>query len=78
MIRSQAAATAPAVDAFANTSVEAKAAIVIDISSGKTLYEKNPEHVGSLGIAISEGLEDSQKDPKATYCLGSVLNHLSN
>jgi tryptophan synthase beta chain len=32
--------------------------------------------VGSLGIAISEGLEDSQKDPNATYCLGSVLNHV--
>jgi tryptophan synthase beta chain len=43
---------------------------------GKTLYDKNPEHVGSLGIAISEGLEDSQKDPKATYSLGSVLNHV--
>jgi len=43
---------------------------------GKTLYDKNPNHVGSLGIAISEGLEDSLKDPKATYCLGSVLNHV--
>lgn len=43
---------------------------------GKTLYNINPEHVGSLGIAISEGLEDSQKDSKATYCLGSVLNHV--
>lgn len=43
---------------------------------GKTLYEKNPDHVGSLGIAISEGLEDSLKDPKATYSLGSVLNHV--
>ncbi|MCK4575399.1 TrpB-like pyridoxal phosphate-dependent enzyme, partial [candidate division WOR-3 bacterium] len=43
---------------------------------GKTLYDKNPENVGSLGIAISEGLEDSFKDPKATYCLGSVLNHV--
>ncbi|MCK4397282.1 TrpB-like pyridoxal phosphate-dependent enzyme [candidate division WOR-3 bacterium] len=43
---------------------------------GKTLYDKNPKNVGSLGIAISEGLEDSQKDPKATYCLGSVLNHV--
>ena len=43
---------------------------------GKTLYEKDPNHVGSLGIAISEGLEDSLKDPKATYCLGSVLNHV--
>ncbi len=43
---------------------------------GRSLYEKSPEHVGSLGIAISEGLEDSQRDPKATYCLGSVLNHV--
>lgn len=43
---------------------------------GRSLYDKNPDHVGSLGIAISEGLEDSQKDPKATYSLGSVLNHV--
>mgnify|MGYP005840395643 CR=1 FL=1 len=43
---------------------------------GRKLYEQNPEHNGSLGIAISEGLEDSQKDPKATYSLGSVLNHV--
>jgi tryptophan synthase beta chain len=43
---------------------------------GKSLYDKNPEHVGSLGIAISEGLEAAQKDPKAIYCLGSVLNHV--
>ena len=44
--------------------------------SGKQLYEKNPNHPGSLGIAISEGLEDSKKDPSAVYCLGSVLNHV--
>lgn len=43
---------------------------------GRKLYDTNPEHPGSLGIAISEGLEDSQNDPKATYCLGSVLNHV--
>jgi tryptophan synthase beta chain len=43
---------------------------------GRSLYSKNPDHYGSLGIAISEGLEDSQKDPKATYTLGSVLNHV--
>lgn len=43
---------------------------------GKELYDKNPEHVGSLGIAISEGLEASQADAKAIYCLGSVLNHV--
>jgi tryptophan synthase beta chain len=43
---------------------------------GKSLYDQNPENVGSLGIAISEGLEAAQKDPKAIYCLGSVLNHV--
>jgi tryptophan synthase beta chain len=43
---------------------------------GSALYEENREHVGSLGIAISEGLEDAAGDPKATYALGSVLNHV--
>ena len=43
---------------------------------GRKLYEQNPNHPGSLGIAISEGLEDSKNDPKAAYCLGSVLNHV--
>ncbi len=43
---------------------------------GKSLYKENPNHPGSLGIAISEGLEDSREDPKAVYCLGSVLNHV--
>jgi len=44
--------------------------------AGKTLYNKNNNHPGSLSIAISEGLEDSQKDPNASYALGSVLNHV--
>jgi len=43
---------------------------------GKELYDKNPEHVGSLGIAISEGLEAALDDEKTIYCLGSVLNHV--
>jgi tryptophan synthase beta chain len=43
---------------------------------GKTLYDKNHIHPGSLGIAISEGLEDSRKNADAVYCLGSVLNHV--
>ncbi len=45
-------------------------------SFGRSLYEENPNHPGSLGIAISEGLEDAKNDPKAVYCLGSVLNHV--
>ncbi len=43
---------------------------------GKKLHAEDPNHNGSLGIAISEGLEDAKKDPKAVYCLGSVLNHV--
>jgi tryptophan synthase beta chain len=43
---------------------------------GRALFEKDPNHNGSLGIAISEGLEDAKKDKKAIYCLGSVLNHV--
>lgn len=43
---------------------------------GRELLNKNPKHPGSLGIAISEGLEDSQNNPDAAYCLGSVLNHV--
>lgn len=44
--------------------------------AGKTLYNKNNKHPGSLSIAISEGLEDSDNDPNASYSLGSVLNHV--
>jgi len=43
---------------------------------GRRLYEQDPEHPGSLGIAISEGLEDAGRDPHAVYSLGSVLNHV--
>jgi tryptophan synthase beta chain len=43
---------------------------------GRALYEEDPNHPGSLGIAISEGIEDALKDPRAIYCLGSVLNHV--
>ena len=43
---------------------------------GRRLCEEDPNHPGSLGIAISEGLEDAKHDPKAAYCLGSVLNHV--
>lgn len=44
--------------------------------TGRKLYKENPDHPGSLGIAISEGLEDAIKDKKAAYSLGSVLNHV--
>ena len=43
---------------------------------GKKLLKEDPHHDGSLGIAISEGLEDAAGDPHAAYSLGSVLNHV--
>ena len=43
---------------------------------GRKLFSQDPDHPGSLGIAISEGLEDAKGDPKAAYSLGSVLNHV--
>ncbi len=46
-------------------------------SFGRKLLEQNPEHPGSLGIAISEAIEDVvTSGGKAKYCLGSVLNHV--
>ncbi|HEV2230631.1 MAG TPA: pyridoxal-phosphate dependent enzyme, partial [Thermoplasmata archaeon] len=42
---------------------------------GQRLLRERPDHPGSLGIAISEALETSVKDPRAKYALGSVLNH---
>ena len=47
-----------------------------ETATGRALLEKDPHHPGSLGIAVSEGLEDAGRDEKAIYCLGSVLNHV--
>ncbi|MCS7103150.1 MAG: TrpB-like pyridoxal phosphate-dependent enzyme [Candidatus Korarchaeum sp.] len=43
---------------------------------GRKYLERDPEHPGSLGIAISEAIEAAMKDEKAKYSLGSVLNHV--
>ncbi len=43
---------------------------------GSKMLEDDPEHEGSLNIAISEALEDAASDEKAIYSLGSVLNHV--
>lgn len=42
--------------------------------SGKKFLEEDPEHNGSLGIAISEALEHSMRSDKIKYSLGSVVN----
>ena len=47
-----------------------------ETSFGKSFLTKDPNHQGSLGIAISEGLEYAETHDKTVYCLGSVLNHV--
>jgi tryptophan synthase beta chain len=44
--------------------------------SGKKILSKDPNSPGSLGIAISEAIEDAAKHDNAHYSLGSVLNHV--
>jgi tryptophan synthase beta chain len=43
---------------------------------GRKLLSEDPHCPGSLGIAISEALEDTAKHPSTKYSLGSVLNHV--
>ncbi|MEN6412263.1 MAG: TrpB-like pyridoxal phosphate-dependent enzyme [Veillonellales bacterium] len=44
--------------------------------AGKLILEKDPDCSGSLGIAISEAMEDALHHPDTNYSLGSVLNHV--
>jgi tryptophan synthase beta chain len=43
---------------------------------GRKLLAADPECPGSLGIAISEAIEDTVTHPNTKYSLGSVLNHV--
>jgi len=44
--------------------------------AGRRIREKFPDTTGSLGIAISEAVEDAAKHDDTNYSLGSVLNHV--
>jgi len=44
--------------------------------TGRAILEKDPDNPGSLGIAISEAVEDAVSSPDTHYALGSVLNHV--
>jgi tryptophan synthase beta chain len=44
--------------------------------AGKAILAKDPNCPGSLGIAISEAVEDCVKSSNTKYSLGSVLNHV--
>ena len=44
--------------------------------SGKKILAENPNHPGTLGVAISEAVEDALSREDTRYTLGSVLNHV--
>jgi tryptophan synthase beta chain len=45
-------------------------------NAGRSIREKDPDTSGSLGIAISEAVEDAATHDDTKYSLGSVLNHV--
>ncbi len=45
-------------------------------NAGRHVLDMDPESLGSLGIAISEAVEDAAMRDDTHYCLGSVLNHV--
>jgi tryptophan synthase beta chain len=47
-----------------------------DTNAGRKFLEENADHPGSLGIAISEAIEDAVTSKDTKYSLGSVLNHV--
>lgn len=44
--------------------------------AGRKILEADPDNPGSLGIAISEAVEDAATHDDTNYALGSVLNHV--
>jgi tryptophan synthase beta chain len=47
-----------------------------DTQSGRAILEADAESPGSLGIAISEAVEDAAQREDTAYSLGSVLSHV--
>ncbi|HKJ04742.1 MAG TPA: TrpB-like pyridoxal phosphate-dependent enzyme [Geopsychrobacteraceae bacterium] len=45
-------------------------------NAGRAILAEHPDSNGSLGIAISEAVEDAATHEDTRYCLGSVLNHV--
>src|SRR5512136_9570 len=44
--------------------------------AGRQILAEDPNSPGSLGVAISEAVEDAAKRDDSKYSLGSVLNHV--
>jgi len=47
-----------------------------DTNAGRGILAESPDSPGSLGIAISEAVEDAATREDTSYSLGSVLNHV--
>jgi tryptophan synthase beta chain len=47
-----------------------------ETAAGRAILERDPDCRGSLGIAISEAVEDAAGREDTKYALGSVLNHV--
>ncbi|MDW7710350.1 MAG: TrpB-like pyridoxal phosphate-dependent enzyme [Deferrisomatales bacterium] len=47
-----------------------------ETAAGRKILAENPNSTGSLGIAISEAVEDAAGRDDTKYALGSVLNHV--
>ncbi|MCS7003196.1 MAG: TrpB-like pyridoxal phosphate-dependent enzyme, partial [Dehalococcoidia bacterium] len=47
-----------------------------DTNAGRAVLAEHPDSPGSLGIAISEAVEDAATREDTKYALGSVLNHV--
>ncbi len=47
-----------------------------ETAAGRMILAENPNSTGSLGIAISEAVEDAAGRDDTKYALGSVLNHV--
>jgi len=47
-----------------------------DTETGRRILAEDPEHPGSLGLAISEAVEDAAMRDDTRYSLGSVLSHV--
>src|SRR3989442_4498174 len=45
-------------------------------NAGRGILKGDPDSPGSLGIAISEAVEDAATHDDAKYSLGSVVNHV--
>ncbi|ADW18517.1 pyridoxal-phosphate dependent TrpB-like enzyme [Desulfobulbus propionicus DSM 2032] len=48
----------------------------MDTKTGREILTSDPDTPGSLGMAISEALEDASSRSDTNYALGSVLNHV--